>query len=258
MTVGAIASLYWAANVSNMSIFAPVKQSGKKNIADLQRLINLTGHDRVAVDGIMGSQTMGALNTLPGPAQALVDQFAKTRQVAYPRISMASPPNVQSKDLVQKVRDAAKELGINPKFAVAVVNIESDFNPDAVSPTGAVGLFQLTTPAIVDVGNHYPNLATPPNGDKKNVDWNIAVGLRYLRLCFKRLGHNPRTRNVAAFTDVYAAYNIGIGNFRKLMAGKFEDKTLQQTIAGQASYLSAGGVGNYLPSVQSRLESLLT
>jgi soluble lytic murein transglycosylase-like protein len=242
-----------------MSIFAPVQQSGKKNIADLQRLINLMGHSRLNVDGILGSQTTRAIWTLPDSASAIVDDFARTRQVAYPRAPKA-PKGSWSKDkIINTIRQMAVKVGVNPDLAVAVAIIESDLDINATSPTGAAGLFQLTTSAIRDVAQDFVDLYRPSGRGRFEVMWNIEVGVRYLhRIMTKYLRVDSRSRDIGVWTDTYAAYNIGIGNFRRLNRREYDNPDLVAALDLQARYLSAGGPSKYLAAVQSKLESVIT
>lgn len=239
-----------------MSIFAPVSQSGKKNIADLQRLVNLTGFGKLKVDGVIGPRTLDAINSLPSDTRAVLDEFARVREIPYPRFSQTPRISEKDKTLAEKIELEAIRQGVNPKFALAVAQIESDLNPFAKSPTGAAGLFQLTDPAIEDV-TKVMGVPSAPNGNEFDIDWNIKAGVSYLKLTAKRVGVQPTTTRVDEMTDIYAAYNVGIGNFWKLQREEYDDKSLLDALSVQAQYLIAGGPRKYLPAIQSKLESVL-
>jgi len=55
----------------------------------------------------------------------------------------------------------AETSGLDPELARKLVHVESSGNPDAVSPKGARGLFQLTPPALQDVGADESVLGDP-------------------------------------------------------------------------------------------------
>ena len=70
------------------------------------------------------------------------------------------------------VESASRIYDIPYALLLAIMHAESHFNPDAVSPAGAVGLMQIMPPTGVRYGVSY-NLADPI----KNID----VGARYLK-----------------------------------------------------------------------------
>ncbi len=71
-------------------------------------------------------------------------------------------------DLVNRI---AREGGIEPDLVKAIIRVESNFNPFAVSRKGAQGLMQLMPGTAA---NHAVNNAFDP-------EQNIAGGVRYLR-----------------------------------------------------------------------------
>lgn len=84
--------------------------------------------------------------------------------------------------------------GIDTKLAHAVVRVESNYRPDAVSPKGAMGLMQLM-PATA---RQYSV------SDPFDPEQNLAAGLRHLRGLLDRYG--PGRESLAL-----AAYNAGEG-----------------------------------------------
>jgi soluble lytic murein transglycosylase len=101
-----------------------------------------------------------------------------------------------------EIRAAAREYEIDPSLVAAVVRVESNFRPRAVSPKGAVGLMQIM-PATAEyiagkMGLTKYDLNKPAD--------NIKIGTFYLRYLFNRFG-DTRT--------VLFAYNAGEGNVAK-------------------------------------------
>ncbi len=79
-----------------------------------------------------------------------------------------------SADMAGKVYDAAIGEGIDPELAFRLVKLESDFNPRAVSPAGALGLTQLmpATARFYQKGLKAKQLFDP--------ELNLHIGFRYL------------------------------------------------------------------------------
>jgi soluble lytic murein transglycosylase-like protein len=78
-------------------------------------------------------------------------------------------------DLATMILDVASAEGIDPELAFRLVKLESDFNPRAMSPVGAIGLTQVMpatarfyVKGITAEGLYDPNT-------------NLRVGFRYLR-----------------------------------------------------------------------------
>jgi len=92
---------------------------------------------------------------------------------------------------------AATKHRVPVAFVKSIVRAESNFDIDAVSPKGAIGLMQLMPATAEEYGAEDP--AVP--------EQNIDAGTRYLRFLMDRYGNR---RN--SLKRVIAAYNAGPGN----------------------------------------------
>jgi soluble lytic murein transglycosylase len=106
------------------------------------------------------------------------------------------------------VRVHAAEHGLDPALLAAVIYQESKFRPRVVSPSGAIGLMQLTPStargiAIRTGGNAFRT------DDLYNPEINIRYGAWYLDNLFKKYGSEKL---------VLAAYNAGQGNVDRWQA----------------------------------------
>jgi soluble lytic murein transglycosylase-like protein len=91
------------------------------------------------------------------------------------------------------IRQHADQQGIRPDLVRAVIQVESGFNPRAVSPKGAMGLMQLMPATAAQFGVI----------DPFNPIENIRAGVRYLRQLLDRYNKNEQL--------ALAAYNAGPG-----------------------------------------------
>jgi len=103
------------------------------------------------------------------------------------------------------IREAATRFQVPVAFIKAVIQIESGFNPNAVSPVGAQGLMQLM-----------PGTATEMQcADPFDPRENIIAGTKLLRLLSNRYNGDINL--------VLAAYNAGPGNVAKANGIPFEE-----------------------------------
>jgi len=112
-----------------------------------------------------------------------------------PVVAVPIETSVMSKDgLVGLVDRLAAHHGVNPKLAHALVRVESNYEPRAVSPKGAMGLMQLM-PATV---RQYAVV------DPFDPVQNLGAGLQHLRGLLDRFGKGKESLALAA-------YNAGEG-----------------------------------------------
>jgi hypothetical protein len=90
---------------------------------------------------------------------------------------------------------AAKKHRVPAAFVNSIVAAESNFNRDAVSPKGAIGLMQLMPATAEEYG-------ADPNIPEQNVD----AGTHYLRALMDKYGSRR-----SSLKRVIAAYNAGPG-----------------------------------------------
>ncbi|GAB4262132.1 MAG: hypothetical protein Kow00122_18640 [Thermoleophilia bacterium] len=97
---------------------------------------------------------------------------------------------------------AADRYGLDPYLVAAVVKAESNFDPEAVSRAGAVGLMQLmpATAAWIVQQSDWTGVTNP---DLRDPEHNLALGTYYLAYLLKKFGGDEAA--------ALAAYNAGQG-----------------------------------------------
>ena len=104
--------------------------------------------------------------------------------------------------VLQKVRKAAEEAGVDPRLAIAVAYQESRLDPSAKSPKGAIGVMQLM-----------PQTAKGLGVNPADIDENIRGGVQYLKEQLDTFGDT---------TQALIAYNAG-PNTKFFQTGSLED-----------------------------------
>lgn len=124
-------------------------------------------------------------------------------------ISFQTNPN--NSENIEKIINYAESVGVDPAIALAVAQVESEFNPNALSEDKASGLFQLTPNTVVDPGYG----VSPLEGTlgSESVDANIKFGVDYLQAMYEEFGN---------WEDAVKAFNQGPGATKN---GVLEDET---------------------------------
>jgi hypothetical protein len=134
-----------------------------------------------------------------------------------------------SEDLRKKIITQANLAGLDPQMMLAKAMMESGGNANAVSPTGAIGLYQFTGGTASDMGI----------SDRFNVDQNIAAAMRLTNM---HKGKLERLGLPATPENLYLMHQLGGGD-KKGMGGAPEMIKAAQN-GTPISKLSAGLQGN--------------
>ena len=133
----------------------------------------------------------------------------------------------------EQIVATAQRYGVDPNLALAVARQESGFNQAAVSPVGAIGVFQLM-----------PATAAWLGVDPYNVAQNIEGGVRYLSQLLRQYGNDVNR--------ALAAYNWGPGNLAKAIAS-YGEQWITHLPAETKNYLAriTRSLGTILPGGSS-------
>lgn len=103
-----------------------------------------------------------------------------------------------AEDFSVYINRASKEFNVPYDIIYAVIETESSFDPNAVSPTGARGLMQINEITLTDINQNLGTSYTMQ--DLFDPEICIRLGSSYLARLIKRFGD---------YETVYAAYNAG-------------------------------------------------
>ena len=113
------------------------------------------------------------------------------------RATKPAPLRKQSTLYDASINEHARRQGVSADLVRAVIQVESAFNPTAVSTKGAMGLMQLMPATAAELGVSNPF----------EPDQNIRGGVAYLRRLLDRYDQKVEL--------ALAAYNAGMGNVEK-------------------------------------------
>jgi soluble lytic murein transglycosylase-like protein len=109
-----------------------------------------------------------------------------------PKLRVASlPHSAETAKVVRLVRALAPKYSLDPNLVLAVIAVESNFNPTAVSRKNAQGIMQLIPATAERFGVH----------DVWNVEQNLRGGMAYLRWLLNYFNGNVKL--------ALAGYNAG-------------------------------------------------
>ena len=133
----------------------------------------VTGERSSPFSFVLGSEARGLrqeLDSTKGEMELLRSRFERADRIIHYSSRFAIPAN-----LAGNILEAASAEGIDPELAFRLVKLESDFNPRATSPVGAVGLTQLMVPTARYFS---PGITREKLYEPKT---NLRIGFRYLR-----------------------------------------------------------------------------
>ena len=128
----------------------------------------------------------------PADAAGFARLLSPVADASATTLSSAGVPDAPA-EIESLIEASAARYGVDPALVKSVVAVESSFDPNATSKTGAQGLMQLMPETAAQLGV----------GDPHDPAQNVDGGVRYLRSLLDRFGGDTRL--------AVAAYNAGPG-----------------------------------------------
>lgn len=168
------------------------------------------------------------IKEIQGLNEKVQRQTRKHIQDSLPNFSEIFQQKKQSSNINEVIQQEANKRGLDPDLIRSVIQTESNFQPDAVSEKGAIGLMQLM-----------PDTAAELNVNPEDPRENIKGGTEYLARQLDEFGN---------LEEALAAYNAGPGavkdhggippysetqNYVKQVVGTFRNLKGSQGSAGQ-------------------------
>ncbi|UZA04741.1 lytic transglycosylase domain-containing protein (plasmid) [Moraxella bovis] len=154
-------------------------------------------------------------------------------------IGLAKP--TQNNSLDAHLHQTAYQYGINPLLIKAIIKVESNYQANARSPKGALGLMQVLPSTAAQYGNY--NLLNPKE--------NITVGTRHFAYLMNKYQGQVHL--------ALAAYNAGEGNVAKYGGIPPFTETRQYIIKVSKYYQSLrsdGGVSAIIAQEQNHQQAV--
>jgi len=130
------------------------------------------------------SSQRGEIQRLQEYIQYLEERLGILDQIRFHRPTL---PHQETTALAHAVQQEARRYDLDWRLLLAIIRVESGFDPRARSPRGAIGLMQVRPPAFRQVATALGWVERDP-GELEDIRVNVRVGSHYLFTMVRRFG----------------------------------------------------------------------
>ena len=178
---------------------APIEQGSTPSTTDLAE----APHPALAQDDVQDAESV------PPPGQApLENESLRFARAVLERKGSKKLDAAQREGVARALASGEEEHGLSVVVSLAIIEQESRFDPDAQGPAGSIGLMQLQPATAREVAKR-TGLVWQSDRTLLDPEQNARLGIAYLAELRGRFGSTDHA---------IAAYNIGPGNLRRLLA----------------------------------------
>jgi len=231
------ASGLWTADAQTKLVPA-VSVQAPDNFAAIHDLLDRTATDLLAnaVQRMTDAADDNQGSVVPHSPEMLVRDFdLKYRSDLSPSVGAAMKRLDQLRPTLSRILESE---GVPPEI-ISVVIVESGGRTTALSPKGALGLWQL----MPDTARRYGLVVTPSRDERLDVDQSTRAAARYLRDLYQQFGSWPLA---------LAAYNAGEQRVQRAI----ERSGTTDFIQLSSLRLLPQETRNYVPAVLSAMQLL--
>jgi soluble lytic murein transglycosylase-like protein len=172
----------------------------------------------LALAGLLGAQTYEPrVHVNPSEIELQVAEVFDSRLVP------ASLDSARGLSLARHLVQLCEEYNLDPALVLSLIEVESHFRAEIVSPAGAVGLMQLMPSTAVGIARDIGmNPAIEIEESLSDPFLNLTLGVAYLASLHQRYSD-------FSTHHILAAYNLGPSRLDKIVAQELEQpKTVQK------------------------------
>lgn len=158
-------------------------QSGSRNIGDSLKPEKVKEFENMYNEAV--SKNSNATNTTK---DEIIHPYLKQKEIE--NVSSVNP--IENNEIIKNaVSNASKKYNLSPELINAVIKVESGYNSNSISKTGAMGLMQLMPETANEMGVDEPY----------DIFQNVDGGSHYLKLMLEKYNGD--------LNKALAAYNAG-------------------------------------------------